>query len=185
MCSGRRALKRRSSRNPQAARQGISGQTLWPHYQLTVERRDHWPWACARRSPRLVSEVTDMRVTSKDVVGTVLAAAAVLVAMAVGNGWGWPLLGDYRAGTIALAVIGFGMCAAASDYSTVRGADPFVVTAAALGIAALALIVAGLIWATATLFTWLAVVIVGLWLVTTIRHLTVPLRQSPPRAASL
>lgn len=125
-----------------------------------------------------------MRVTSKDVIGSVLAAAAILVAMAVSNSWGWPLLGDYRAGTIALGVIGFAMCAAASDYSTVRGPDPFVVIAAVMGIAALVLIVAGLIWATATLFGWLAVVIVGLWLVSTVRHLTVPARQRPASPAA-
>ena len=43
-------------------------------------------------------------------VGTLLVGAAVLVGVAVISDWGWPLLGDYRAGTIALAVIGFAMC---------------------------------------------------------------------------
>jgi peptidoglycan/LPS O-acetylase OafA/YrhL len=115
-----------------------------------------------------------MRLTSKDVVGTGLVVAAVLVAAAVINGWSWPLLGDYRAGTIALAVIGFGMCAAASDYSQARWSNPLVLLASALGIAALVLIVAGLIWATAELVFWLAAVIVGLWFVSTARHLFTP-----------
>ena len=122
-----------------------------------------------------------MRLTSKDVVGTLLAAAAVVVALAVTNGWSWPLLGDYRAGTVALAVIGFGMCAAASDYSTVHGPDPLVVLASMLGIAALGLIVGGLIWASASIFVWLAVVIVALWFVSTLRHLIAPARQLPSR----
>jgi hypothetical protein len=113
-----------------------------------------------------------MRFTSKDVVGTLLAATAVLVALALTNGWGWPLLGDYRAGTIALAVIGFAMCGAASDYTAASWSHPLVVLASILGVAALGLVVAGLVWATAALFVWLAVVIVALWFVSTVRHLT-------------
>jgi hypothetical protein len=122
-----------------------------------------------------------MRFTVKDFVGSMLAAAAVAVTLAVTNGWGWPLLGDYRAGTIALAVIGFAMCSAASDYSTVRGTQPLVVLAAILGVAALALMIGGLIWATATIFVWFAAVIVALWFVTTLRHAITP-RELPSRA---
>jgi predicted ferric reductase len=115
-----------------------------------------------------------MRLTSKDVIGTGLAVAAVFVAAAVINVWQWPLLGDYRAGTVALAIVGIAMCAAASDYSNVRWSHPLVLLASALGIAALGLIVAGLIWATAELVFWLAAVIVGLWFVSTLRHVITP-----------
>jgi peptidoglycan/LPS O-acetylase OafA/YrhL len=123
-----------------------------------------------------------MSFTSKDFVGTLLAGAAVLVGAAVMNDWGWPLLGDYRAGTVALAVIGVGMCAAGSDYSTVRWSHPLVILASALGVAALGLIVAGLIWATAEIFFWLAFVIVALWMTTTLRHLTTPRRLASGKA---
>ncbi len=115
-----------------------------------------------------------MSLTSRDFVGTLFAGAAVLVGAAVINDWGWPLLGDYRAGTIALAVIGFAMCGTGSDYSTVRWSHPLVLLASALGLAALALIVAGLIWATVEVFFWLAAVIVALWMTTTLRHLITP-----------
>ena len=115
-----------------------------------------------------------MRFTSKDLVGTALAAGAVVVALAVTSRWGWPLLGDFRAGTIALALIGFAMCGTASDYSTVRPSHPLVMLATVLGVAALGLIIAGLIWATVELFFWLAAVIVALWFVTTVRHLITP-----------
>ncbi len=115
-----------------------------------------------------------MRFNSKDLVGGLLAAAAVLVALDVTNGWGWPLLGDYRAGTIALGVIGFAMCGAASDYSTVRSPNPLIILAGILGVAALGLLIGGLIWATATLFMWLAGVIVALWAVSTLRHVITP-----------
>ena len=115
-----------------------------------------------------------MRLNSKDLVGGLLAAAAVLVALDVTNGWGWPLLGDYRAGTIALGVIGFAMCGAASDYSTVRSPNPLLILAGILGVAALGLLIGGLIWATATLLIWLAAVIVALWAVSTLRHVITP-----------
>ena len=118
-----------------------------------------------------------MRFTAKDLVGTLLAGAAVAVTLAVTNAWGWPLLADYRAGTVALAVIGFGMCAAGSDYSTVRGPDPFVMVAGILGVAALGLMIAALFWATATLFVWFAATIVALWAVTTVRHLVTPVAR--------
>jgi peptidoglycan/LPS O-acetylase OafA/YrhL len=122
-----------------------------------------------------------MRFTFKDAVGAVLAAAAVLVALDVTYAWGWPLLGDYRAGVVALAVIGFAMCAAASDYSAVRWPDPLLVIAGALGVAALMFMIAGLIWATQALFLWLAAVIVALWLVATVRHALTPRHVAPAR----
>ena len=123
-----------------------------------------------------------MSFTSRDFVGTLLAGAAVLVGAAVFDDWGWPLLGDYRSGTVALAVIGVAMCSAGSDYSTVRWSQPLVVLASALGLVALALIVAGLIWATAVIFFWLVAVIVTLWMTTTVRHLITPRQQGSPKA---
>jgi hypothetical protein len=112
-----------------------------------------------------------MRFTSKDVFGLVLAATAVVVAMAVTYGWGWPLLGDYRAGTVALGAIGIAMCAGASDVKGTRMSDPFIVLATLLGITALGLFIAGLVWATAQIFAGLVAAIIGLWLVATVRHL--------------
>src|SRR5690349_13180763 len=112
-----------------------------------------------------------MRFTIKDIIGAVLAAAAVVVAVAVTYGWGWPLLTDYRAGTVALGVIGIAMCAAASETTAWKATDPFLVTASALGFLALGLIVAGLIWATAEIFVGLTAVIVLLWFVATARHI--------------
>jgi uncharacterized membrane protein YccC len=127
--------------------------------------------------------VFNMRVSFKDAFATLLAAFAALVALAVLGGWGWPLLGGYRAGTIALGVIGIAMCAIGSDYSTVRGLDPFVAVAGVLGVAVLGLVIAGLIWATAALFVWLAVTILVLWLVTTVRHVITPAADVTHRAA--
>jgi len=75
------------------------------------------------------------------------------------------------------------MCSVASDYSTVRWSHPLVVVSAILGVAALGLMIGVLIWATATLFVWFAVVIVALWFVTTVRHLITPPQYRPARPA--
>jgi hypothetical protein len=75
------------------------------------------------------------------------------------------------------------MCAFASDYSTVRGPDPLLVVAVLLGLAALGLLISGLILATAALFVWLAVVIVALWLVSTGRHVIARGQQLPAHPA--
>jgi hypothetical protein len=125
-----------------------------------------------------------VKVSFRDATATLLAALAALVALAVINGWAWPLLTGYRSGTIALGVIGFGMCVIGSDYSTVRELDPFVAVAGLLGIAVLGLVIAGLIWATATLFVWLAVTILLLWLITTVRHVLTAGGDITPSAAA-
>jgi hypothetical protein len=126
-----------------------------------------------------------MRLTWKDGISTVLAAVAVLVALAVTNAWGWPLLGDYRAGTVALTLVGFGMCATGTAIGKTSWANPFVAIATLLGVVALVLIVGGLIYATAPLFVALAAVIVALWFVSTLRHLVEGTPEAPahPEAA--
>jgi hypothetical protein len=75
------------------------------------------------------------------------------------------------------------MCGAASDYSAASWSHPLVLLASILGVAALGLVVAGLIWATAALFVWLAVVIVTLWFVSTVRHLTTSPNYRPATPA--
>lgn len=120
-----------------------------------------------------------MKLTFRDLLGGVLAAAAVLVALDVTNAWGWPLLGDARAGTVALGVIGFAMCAAASDYSGVRGPNPALILSGMLGVVALGLLIAGLIYGTVTLLALLALDIVLLWFSSTLRHVYTRALGSP------
>lgn len=124
-----------------------------------------------------------MRLTWKDATSTLLAVAAVLIALAVVNAWGWPLLGDFRAGTVALAVMGFAMCVSGTSMAKARWSDPLVVVATLLGVVALALMVGGLIYATQPLFVALAVDIVALWFVSTVRHLVEAQPAFPARPA--
>src|SRR3990172_11415356 len=74
-----------------------------------------------------------MRLTWKDGVTTLFAVAVVLVTMSVVQGWDWPLLGSYRAGTVALVVLGMGMCATGgSTIQSLSMRNPYVATTSIL-----------------------------------------------------
>jgi hypothetical protein len=124
-----------------------------------------------------------MQLTWRDGAGTVLAALVVAVLLAVTQAWSWPLLGDYRAGVIALTVLGFLGCSVGLRVTEGSAAEsfkrPFMVIGSMLGAAALVLVIAGLIWATEALFVALAIVLLALWLVTTIDHATVGTQRGP------
>jgi hypothetical protein len=115
-----------------------------------------------------------MQLTWRDGAATVLAALVVAVLAAVTQAWSWPLLGDYRSGVIALTILGFAMCAVGLQVAEGSAGEsfkrPLMVLGSALGVAALTLVITGLIFATGTLFVALAIVILALWFVTTIDH---------------
>src|SRR5438105_6848725 len=112
-----------------------------------------------------------MRLTWRDGITTILAGFTVVIALAVTQGWGWPLLGSYRWGVGMLAVVGLAADCGYSAGGTWSFRDPFIVVASVLGVAAFGLIVAGLIAGTEALFIALAVDLVALWIVATVRHL--------------
>jgi hypothetical protein len=112
-----------------------------------------------------------MRLTWKDGVTTLLAVAVVLVALAVVQEWGWPLLGSYRSGTVALAVLGLGMCALGGSTlqaSAPRG--PYFATTSMLGGLALIFAIWALVANTQEPFVALAIDTVLLWMVATLHH---------------
>jgi hypothetical protein len=114
-----------------------------------------------------------MRLTWRDGMTTFLAGLTVVIALAVTQDWGWPLLGSYRWGVGVLAVVGL---TAGCGYRTATWSvgDPFIWMGSALGVVALGLIVAGLIVGTQVLFVALAVDLVALWIVATIHHAVGP-----------
>jgi hypothetical protein len=113
-----------------------------------------------------------MRLTWRDAVNTVLAGAAVAIGLAVANEWGWPGLGSPRAGTLALGVVGIAMCSISGAGNAVGEGfrEPVVKAITALGVLAFALIVIGAISGSELVFVALAIDIVGMWLMTSIRH---------------
>jgi hypothetical protein len=122
-----------------------------------------------------------MRLTWRDGLSSVLAVLVVGIVLALTQGWGWPLLGDYRAGVIALTVVGLLMIAAGASIRTASMADPFLAAGALLGLAAAAMVVFGVILASQETFVILAAVIIALWITATLRHAVEPAPR--PQAA--
>ncbi len=119
-----------------------------------------------------------MRLTWRDGVATILAVVGGAVALAVLNGWDWPLLGSYRAGTLALGVIGLAMCGIGGyrfwNIATVQprtvAKDGFLVLGAILGAATMVVLIIGLVTGTQAPFVWMMVLTAALWVLATVRH---------------
>ncbi len=124
-----------------------------------------------------------MALSWRDGIAAVLVAGGVAVTGAVVNAWSWPLLGDARAGTIAVFILGFAACvvgggpswiAAAMKEGRMRGPNPiwspFLILSAALGALAFALMFANLFINDVSLLVWAAMTVVAIWFVTTVRR---------------
>jgi hypothetical protein len=111
-----------------------------------------------------------VRLTWRDGVETVLAAATVAIALAVTQAWGWPLLGSVGAGVVVLGAVGWAMCIFSGSRSAPSMKDPFTATMSVLGSIALILIVAGLITKSEGVFIALAAVTLLMWLASTAAH---------------
>ena len=108
----------------------------------------------------------------KELLPTLFTAAGLMLALSVVLGWNWPLLGDTRAGIIALGAVGFGACiTSGSSARSFEIRDPFVMAAMFAGVV---LLVAGVIGLFANTMPYLVVMMVAtaaIWLVATTRHL--------------
>jgi hypothetical protein len=108
----------------------------------------------------------------RDGIGALLTAGAVAATLAVTNGWGWPLLGDARAGVIGVLILGFASCQLVARIGPeTRWTSPFIVLTTILGIAALGLLIAGLVLNNMTVLVYLTATVVAMWLVTTVHHM--------------
>jgi hypothetical protein len=126
-----------------------------------------------------------MRLTWRDGAATVLAALTVMVTLALTQAWSWPLLGSYQAGVVALTIIGVAMCTAgAMGTETPSVTQPFAAIVSVLGVAALGLIIFGLIAATQAPFVALAVVLLAIWFVTTVHHALAGVPGQPARTGA-
>lgn len=126
-----------------------------------------------------------MALKGRDAVAAVLAAAAILVLLAVVLGWDWPLIADYRAGSVVLWALGVAMCpltwtgiqAVFGDrgaHSALEGRlglpRAYYAFMSALGFAATMLLIWGMVAPGPAVFATLAGVVVGLWLIATGRR---------------
>jgi hypothetical protein len=110
-----------------------------------------------------------VRPTWKDLFTGLLAALTLLVLLAVTQNWGWPVLSSHRAAIAVVAVLGLAAgCGYAARTWSVQ--DPFILLASGLGLAALVLIVGGLIVANEAWLLALVVDLLALWVVSTLHH---------------
>jgi hypothetical protein len=121
-----------------------------------------------------------MGLSWRDAVATVLVVAAWAVTLSVMNGWDWLLIGDARAGGIAVFVLGFSasvlgggpvwfMAALRKGAISSQG-RLFTVLAAALGFVALVLLFADVFVNSVTLLVWATAALLFVWVVATIHH---------------
>lgn len=120
-----------------------------------------------------------MKLTYRDAITTALAGLVVAVTLAVTQEWAWPMLGNPRAGIIAVGILGVAMCSIGTRSEDMATKDAFVhhpgmIVGSALGALALALLVAGVIAGTEALLIVIAGVLLLLWGVATIRHAGTP-----------
>ncbi len=117
-----------------------------------------------------------MRLTAKDLAGTV--AAALVVLCYVANVQDWWYLGSNRWAAVTMVAIGGIACPAGAKIEEARLSAPFVVLGL-LGVAALVLAVVAIVSTAQWALLALAIVVVALWAATTLRHAVTP----PPRLA--
>jgi len=121
-----------------------------------------------------------MGLSWRDAVATVFVAAAGAVTLSVTNGWDWLLIGDVRAGVIAVFVLGFSasvigggpvwlMAALRKGAISTQGRLS-TLFAAALGFLALVLLFVDLFVTSVTLLVWATAALVAIWVVATIHH---------------
>src|SRR5574340_285167 len=111
-----------------------------------------------------------MGLTVRDGLATLLMAGVVVVMLAAGGAWNWSLIGDARAATLAIWVLGFGMCLVAGPRAS-SAWRPWRWGAAGLGVVSLGVAIAGLVWPSIALAMALGITIAALWLVSTVAHL--------------
>ena len=125
-----------------------------------------------------------MRLTWRDGASALLVGACGLIFLAVSDGWGWPLLGGYRAGAAALLVVGLAACAVGgSNMTTFDTRDAMVLGATTIGFFAFAVAIWGIATGSEAAFAILLVTTVMLWVVATIHHAIEGERQHHPATA--
>jgi hypothetical protein len=127
-----------------------------------------------------------MRLTYRDGIAAILAAAVIAVTFAVTQGWDWPLLGTTRSGIVALGILGVAGCAVGNRSDDMASAKelvrrPGMIAGSVLGVVGLVLFIAALVANTETLLVALAVDLVVLSALATTRHAFVPSRTPTGR----
>lgn len=128
-----------------------------------------------------------MRVGLRDVWATLLTGLAVGMGLSVIQGWSWPLLGDYRAASIGMLLVGLVACPTSWSRGMISRfsfTDPYILLISGIGTLLLVFAIIGIfantaVWVVGAMAAWVA-----LWLVATIAHLVqAPSAPAKPAAA--
>ena len=118
-----------------------------------------------------------MSLTWKDAIATIMVGIAGVLTFAMLKGFDWPLLTNWRTGTLLLMAIGLGTCVFVNSDS-LPTKNTWTDAAGALGILAIILSFAGLVSNSKVLFVALAIDIAALWVLGTLHHIFTPAHQS-------
>ena len=122
-----------------------------------------------------------MKLTFRDAITTVLAGLVAMVTLSVTQGWAWPVIESARAGIVTIGILGIAMCSIGTRSEDMATKDallhhPGMIVGSTLGAVALVLLVAGLFVGSEALLVVLAVDLLLLWAVATLRHAMTPAR---------
>jgi len=131
-----------------------------------------------KNEPRVSHSRPTTFLTRRDLAGTIVAALVVLVYVA--NVQDWWYLGSNRWAAVTMLAIGFAGCPLGARLVGEKLSSTPIVLLGLLGVVALALAVIAIVTAEQWALLWLAIVVVGLWAGTTLRHAVTP----PPRLAA-
>jgi hypothetical protein len=118
-----------------------------------------------------------MFLTRKDLIGTVVTALIVLAY--IGNTQDWRYLGDNRWAAVTMLAIGIVGCPLDVRLVDEDLTSPPIVGLGALGAIALGLGIVAIVTAAQWALSALAIVVVLLWIGTTLRHATTPAHPHP------
>ena len=110
-----------------------------------------------------------MSLTWKDAAATTLVGVGGVITYARVKGFSWPLLTNWRMGSLALIVVGLAACIVIGS-GAVPAKNTWTTTATVLGGLSFALAIVGLITNSKVVFLVLAADIAALWLLTTVHH---------------
>lgn len=112
-----------------------------------------------------------MTLTWKDGATTLLVIGTCGLYYAMIQGINLPIISGYRGAIAVLAIVGIAMCAFGARPTSGAGMNLFTGAASVLGVAALILIIYGLIAGTKLALTLLTATMVLLWIISTAHHM--------------
>jgi hypothetical protein len=119
--------------------------------------------------------------THRDLAGTMVAALAVLVYAA--NAGNWWYLGSNRWAAVTMLAVGMVACSVGARIVGEKLPSPAIVALGGVGLTALVVAIIAIATAAQWALLALALLVVGLWAGTTLRHALTPPPPPPPLAA--